>query len=105
MSSLANTSWNINIQGTGGVLTFGASIAPPGQSGGNGNLLIQGDPTPFVWIEDGYDFMIQLQNQNPGYSTLTTYNGNHRGGSGNGWFSNFLVNFCTTPFSMTVNNG
>lgn len=111
MSTLANTTWNLeqdempsNITIT---LKFGPNQAPPNGSGGPGTMTII-DPTnpppydtPFVWVETGDGaFLLQLQNQSPSYTTLTTYTGTHANRAGSGWFSNFNVNFSKTKFSM-----
>ena len=106
MTTLAKTKWILVLDGVpskdySAQLAFGPSSAPPGCSGGQGTMVDQSGQTPFVWVEDGNEFMFQLQNQSPAYSTLTTYSGVQRVNAGNGWSSNFLVNFSKTAFSMT----
>lgn len=110
MSTLAKTTWTLESDDAPGVTTtlaFGPNSAPPGNSGGSGTMTVN-DPSnpppytcPFAWVETGDGaFMLQLQNQNPGYSTLTTYAGTHANRAGSGWFSNFNINFSNTKFSM-----
>jgi hypothetical protein len=111
MSTLANTTWSLEQDGMPSNITitlkFGPNQAPPSGSGGPGTMTII-DPanppsysTPFVWVETGDGaFLLQLQNQSPSYTTLTTYTGTHANRAGSGWFSNFNVNFSKTKFSM-----
>ncbi len=110
MSTLANTTWTLETDEGPGVtitLAFGPNAAPPGNSGGQGTMTVN-DPSnpppytcPFYWTETGDgSFMLQLQNQDSGYSTLTTYAGTHANRAGSGWFTNFSVNFSDTKFSM-----
>lgn len=104
MSSLANTTWNLTQDGEPGLITtvaFGPADAPPGRSGGFGTMTNSDGQTPMVWVESGSSFMIQLQDQDPGYATLTTYAGTHAEGAGSGWSSNFTIGFSASGFSLT----
>ncbi|MEQ9277989.1 MAG: hypothetical protein RLN83_00725 [Balneola sp.] len=106
MSLLANTNWSLTITDNPDTMTikFGPSMGPPGTSGGM--CTIEEDSpsgntsTPYVWVEQGNNFMLQAQNQNPGYSSLTTYSGTLTNGTGEGWFTNFLINFSNLSFSI-----
>lgn len=106
--TLANTTWKMQIDDGGegdnsSELKFGPINAPPGRIGGSGSITdSQGTTTPFVWAEDPgkYKFMIQLQNQSPDYSTLTTYSGSYSIAVGQGWFTDFNINFSHNTFSM-----
>ena len=107
MSNLANTTWKLTKDGVppaqyAAVVAFGPLNAPPGAIGGQGTYQDpQSGSTPFFWVEDSKGgFMFQFQNQDPGYSTLTTYTGTHSDGAATGWSSNFSVGFSSTGFGM-----
>lgn len=101
MTSLANTTWTLTLDGAEGyqaTVTFGEAQYP---TGGSGNFSDnQGANNSIYWVENTNDFMFQMQNQDSSYTTLTTYTGHHATGAGSGWSSNFSVNASTTGFSI-----